>query len=73
MFCRCDESAENGAGGRIFFSRTFGMPLYGQHEMIGRGAFERFDDAVGGAASDDAQAFADAFGGLMVGGVDGEN
>lgn len=68
-----DECAENGAGGRVLFHRAFGMPLHGEHEMIERCAFEGFDDAVGGAAGDHAQAVADRVGGLMVGGVDGED
>jgi hypothetical protein len=49
------------------------MPLHGEHEMIGGGAFEGFDDAVGGAAGHDAEAFADGVGGLMVRGVHGED
>ena len=51
------------------------MPLHGEHEMIGRCTFEGFDDAVGSAASDDAQAVADfiGVGGLMVRRVDGED
>jgi hypothetical protein len=52
--CRFDEGAENGAGSRVVFDRALGMPLHGQHEMIGGGAFEGFDDAVGGAAANDA-------------------
>ena len=35
------------------------MPLHCQHEMIGSSSFERFDDAVIGAAGDDAEAVAD--------------
>jgi len=49
------------------------MPLHGKHEVIGRGAFEGFDDAIVGAAGDDTQAVADRVGGLMVGGVDGDD
>ncbi len=49
------------------------MPLHGEYEMVGRGAFEGFDDAVGSAAGNDAQAMADGVGGLMVRGVDVED
>jgi hypothetical protein len=40
--------------------------------MIRGGAFQGFDDAVGGAAGGDAEALADGVGGLVVGGVYGE-
>ncbi len=48
------------------------MPLNCENKMIWSGAFEGFDDAIGGAAGSDAEAVTDGIGGLMVGGVYGE-
>ena len=41
-------------------------------KVIGRDAFQGFDDAVVGAVSDRAKALAEGRGGLVVGGVDGD-
>jgi hypothetical protein len=49
------------------------MPLDCENKMIGGSAFEGFDDVVGGAAGGDAEALADGVGGLVVGGVYGED
>ena len=57
--CCFDQGAEDGAGGFVVIDRALGMPLHREHEMIGGSAFQRFDDAVVGAAGDDAQAVAD--------------
>jgi len=53
-------------GGLVIIDRALGMPLDGEHEVIGGSAFQRFDDAIVGAASGDAKALADCLGGLMM-------
>jgi hypothetical protein len=49
------------------------MPLHRHHKVIGRRAFEGFDNVVGGAACGDAQAVSDNLGGLMVRRIHGQN
>jgi hypothetical protein len=49
------------------------MPLHGEHEVVRGGAFERFDDAVVGAAGGDAQALTDFIRGLVMGRVYGQD
>ena len=67
-----DEGAEEGAGGFVVVEGALGVPLDGDDKVIGRGAFQGFDDAVVGAVSDRAKALAEGRGGLVVGGVDGD-
>jgi hypothetical protein len=71
LLCGFDQGAEEGARADVFVHGALGVPLHGQDEMIGRSAFQGFDDAVVGAAGDGAQTIADDVGGLMVGGVHG--
>jgi hypothetical protein len=66
------ERSEDGPRRFIFFYGAFGVPLDCQNKMIGRSSFEGFDDAVGGAAGGDTEILADGAGGLVVGGVYGE-
>lgn len=70
---RLYQSAEDCAGGFVFIDGALGMPLYRQHEVIGRSSFHSFDDTVVGAAGSDAQAISDRAGGLVVGRVDGHD
>lgn len=65
-----DEGCENLLRSGITVEGTFGVPLHRKNEMIGVRAFDGFDDAVGRTASNDSQAVADFFGGLMVAGID---
>ena len=46
------------AGGFVLIEGALRMPLHRQHEMIRLSSFQCFDDAIVGAAGDDAQAVA---------------
>jgi hypothetical protein len=69
VICGFYQCLKDVAGGFVLFCRAFRVPLDCQHKMIWGRAFEGFDDAVGGAASCDAESLADGVGGLVVGGV----
>lgn len=55
----------------VLIHRAFGMPLNGEHKVVGGSSFEGLDDAIVGAAGDDAESIAGAVRGLMVAGIDG--
>jgi len=46
------------------------VPLYREHEVIGRGTLKSFDDAILGTAGHDPQAVPNGTGGLVMAGVD---
>src|SRR5215470_11035109 len=70
LLCGLYEGFENRTGEGVVVDGTFGVPLHGENEVIGRGSFDGFGDLVFGAARDDAQAFSDFVDRLMVAGVD---
>jgi len=49
-FCGFDQGLKDRSGGFVRIHGTLGMPLHCQHEVIGDGSFEGFDDAVFEAA-----------------------
>src|SRR6266576_4733852 len=53
----------------IVIHGPFGVPLDGEDEMIRSSCVQGLNNSIIGAASRDAQSFADRLGGLMMGGI----
>ena len=66
-----DQRAKQNTGRFVIIEGTFRVPLHGHHEMIWRGSFHGFDDAVFRTTRHHAQTIAYHFGGLMMTGIDG--
>jgi hypothetical protein len=65
-----DEGGEEGAREGADGVGAFGVPLDGDHELIGRVELDGFDDSVVGGYGADAEIVADPADGLMVAGID---
>ena len=69
-----DETGEKGPRVRIIVKRALWVPLHGQNEVIGGGAFQGFDDVVVRTAGRDLEAVTDDVSrGLVMAGIGGDD